>query len=186
MEDFSSDSTPNYKQYSPYQNLNPNTPNMKLYNLPTTPEHLFEEEAFRSRNFYDNLTFYTGSSYLTGSVVGAVKGSFEGLSATEYGESLKIRTNRMLNTGGMVGRRFGNSAGILAVIYTGVESSIIYKRDTDDVLGSLMAGMGTGAVYRLPAGIRAAAIASVVGGIVVGAVVSGKHLLTRSVPKLSI
>ncbi|XP_021742783.1 mitochondrial import inner membrane translocase subunit TIM23-3-like [Chenopodium quinoa] len=186
-DDFSQNSTPKYKKYSPYQDLAPNSPHLKLYNLPTAPEHLFEEQASRThRNAFENLTFYTGTSYVTGAVVGSVKGSFEGLSAARYGESLKIRSNRVLNMGGLKGRTFGNATGVLGLLYAGMESTIIHNLDVDDARASVLAGVGTGAVYRVVSGFRSGLIGGVVGGIAVGAVVYGKPLLKRFAPNLPI
>uniref|UniRef100_A0A803KPS7 Uncharacterized protein n=1 Tax=Chenopodium quinoa TaxID=63459 RepID=A0A803KPS7_CHEQI len=142
MDDFSQNSTPKYKKYSPYQELAPNSPYLKLYYLPTAPEHLFEEQALRTRrNAFENLTFYTGTSYFTGA--GSVKGSFEGLSSAQYGESLKIRTSRVLNMGGLKGRSFGNTTGVLGLLYAGMESTIIHNLDVDDAHARVLAGVAT-------------------------------------------
>ena len=183
MANPSSDSEPKPRPYNPYEELNVNPQLLKLYNLPTSPEYLFEEEALRKRRSWgENLTFYTGFSYLGGAVVGGAKGTFDGLRSAEYGESLKVRVSRVLNSGGHTGRRLGNSAGMLGLIYGGLDSLIFHYRDTDDVLGSVLAGLGTGSIYRIASGVRSAAIAGALGGVLVGAAVSGKQVLKRYVP----
>ncbi|XP_057425260.1 mitochondrial import inner membrane translocase subunit TIM23-2 [Lotus japonicus] len=167
--------------YHPYQDLN--VPIQKLYNLPTSPEHLFPEEAARThRSWGDNLQFYTGSAYLAGAIIGGSRGTVEGLKAAEIGESLKVRLSRVLNSGGQGGRRLGNSLGVLGLIFAGLESGMIHLRGRDDLVNSAVAGLGTGALYRAAAGPRSAAIAGAIGGIAAAAAVAGKQALKRHVP----
>ncbi|KAJ7973463.1 Mitochondrial import inner membrane translocase subunit TIM23-like protein [Quillaja saponaria] len=167
--------------YHPYQDLQ--VPIRNLYNLPTSPEHLFPEEAARRhRSWGENLQYYTGCGYLSGAILGAGKGTLEGLKAAEPGDTLKLRINRVLNSGGQTGRRFGNSLGVLGLIFAGLESGIIHWRGTDDLLNSVVAGLGTGALYRAAAGPRSAAIAGAIGGIAAAAAVAGKQAVKRYVP----
>ncbi|KAJ4719639.1 Mitochondrial import inner membrane translocase subunit tim23 [Melia azedarach] len=113
-----------YKQYHPYQQFD--VPIQNLYNLPTSPEYLFHEEALNSRRSWgENLQYYTGSGYLTGAVLGAIKGSVEGLRQAEPSDTLKLRINRVLNSGGQVGRRFGNSLGAIYRAAGGLRSAAI-------------------------------------------------------------
>ncbi|GAB2287414.1 hypothetical protein Dimus_021791 [Dionaea muscipula] len=176
-------SNPNqkYRQYNPYQDLN--VPIRNLYNLPTSPEYLFNEEAaVQRRSWSENLQYYTGSGYLSGAIVGGIKGSVEGIRAAEPGDSTKIRINRVLNAGGHTGRRFGNSVGVVGMIFAGLESVLIHYRDSDDLLNSVAAGLGTGALYRAASGPRSAAIAGAIGGLAAGLAVAGKQAVKRYVP----
>ncbi|KAI9084802.1 hypothetical protein K1719_033208 [Acacia pycnantha] len=167
--------------YHPYQDLN--VPIQKLYNLPTAPEHLFPEEAARTHSSWgENLQYYTGCGYLSGAMFGAAKGTVQGLKAAEPGDSLKLRVNRVLNSGGQTGRRFGNSLGVLGLIFAGLDSGVIHLRGKDDLLNSVVAGLGTGALYRAAAGPRSAAIAGAIGGIAAATAVAGKQALKRYVP----
>ncbi|KAF5740525.1 Mitochondrial import inner membrane translocase subunit tim23 [Tripterygium wilfordii] len=171
-----------YRQYHPYQSLY-DVPINNLYNLPTSPEILFDEEAAKSRRSWgENLQYYTGCGYLAGSILGGAKGSLEGLRAAEAGDTFKLRLNRVLNSGGQIGRRFGNSFGVVGLIFAGLESGLYHYRDSDDVLNSVLAGLGTGALYRAAKGPRSAAIAGAVGGITAAMAVAGKHALKRYVP----
>lgn len=171
----------NFRQYHPYQQFD--VPIQSLYNLPTSPEYLFQEESLNSRRSWgENLQYYTGSGYLSGAVLGAIKGSVEGLRQAEPSDSLKLRINRVLNSGGQVGRRFGNSLGVLGLIFAGMESGLIYLRDSDDLLNTVAAGLGTGAVYRAAGGLRSAAIAGAIGGVTAAAAVAGKQAVKRYVP----
>jgi mitochondrial import inner membrane translocase subunit TIM23 len=135
------------RQYNPYQGLN--IPYRTLYDLPTSPEYLFEEESLAQRRSWgENLTFYTGLSYLGGSVAGGSVGYRRATSATEPGDSFKIHTNQILNSCGQDGSRLGNRIGVIGLLFAGMESGMIALRDTDDWINTVVAGLGTGAVFR--------------------------------------
>jgi import inner membrane translocase subunit TIM23 len=68
------------------------------------------------------------------------------------------------------------------LLYAGIESGIEAVRDTDDAWNSVAAGLGTGALYRAARGVRSAAVAGAVGGVLVGAAVTAKQVLKRYVP----
>ncbi|RZC78189.1 hypothetical protein C5167_002409 [Papaver somniferum] len=181
MADSSSSSEQKYRKYHPYQDLQ--IPIENLYNLPTSPEFLFPEEAaVQRRSWGENLQYYTGSGYLSGAIVGGLKGSVDGLRAAESGDTLKLRTNRVLNSGGSTGRKLANSLGTLGLIFAGLESAMIYYRDTDDMVNTVFAGLGTGALYRAASGVRSAAVAGAIGGLAAGAAVAGKQVFKRYVP----
>lgn len=172
---------PNRRLYNPYQDLQVSTQN--FYKLPTSPEFLFQEEAIAQRRSWgENLTYYTGISYLAGAVAGAGIGFVEGVKASEPGDTLKLRINRILNGSGHTGRKFGNRAGVIGLMFAGLESGMVSLRDTDDVINSVAAGLGTGVLYKAAAGVRSAAVAGAIGGVVVGVAVTGKQMLRRYVP----
>lgn len=179
-------STGGRRLYNPYENLHGSfdyKPTPNIYQIPTTPEFLFQEEAaVQRRSWGENITYYTGCSYLTGAVAGAGKGLVEGLKAKEDGDSVKLRVNRVLNASGHTGRKFGNRLGVLGLMYAGLESGIVAVRGTDDIINSVVAGLGTGALFKAAAGPRSAAVAGAIGGLAVGAVVAGKHAVKRYVP----
>ncbi|CAL1356427.1 unnamed protein product [Linum trigynum] len=168
-----------FQKYHPYQNFY-SVPSQSLYNLPTSPEFLFQEEAARQRRTWsENLTYYTGAGYLGGAIAGGAKGTLDGIRAAEAGESMKLRLNRVLNSGGQSGRRLGNTMGVLGLMFTGIESGLIALRDVDDLANTVVAGLGTGAVYRAARGPRSAAIAGAIGGVAAAAAVAGKHVVKR-------
>ncbi|CAH9118499.1 unnamed protein product [Cuscuta europaea] len=171
----------NRRLYNPYHDLQ--IPTQALFQLPTAPEFLFQEESrVQRRSWGENLTYYTGIGYLGGATVGAGKGFFEGVRASEAGESMKLRVNRILNGSGHTGRKFGNRAGVIGLLYAGMESGMVAIRDTDDVINSIVAGLGTGAMYRAASGLRSAALAGVFGGVIVGLGVTAKQAMKRYVP----
>lgn len=167
--------------YNPYQDLQ--VPIQTLYKLPTSPEFLFQEEAVAQRRSWgENLTYYTGITYLGGATVGAAKGFVDGVRAVEPGDTTKLKVNRILNGSGHAGRKFGNRAGVIGLMFAGLESGMVALRDTDDVVNSVVAGLGTGALYKAASGPRSAAVAGAIGGMVVGLAVTGKQVLKRYVP----
>lgn len=181
QNDSQSDKNPQTRFYNPYKDLEISSRN--LYQLPTSPEFLFDEEALRKRRSWgENLTFYTGCGYLGGSIAGAGVGLVEGVRSFESGDTTKLRVNRILNSSGHSGRTWGNRVGIIGLLYAGIESGIEAARDTDDAWNSVAAGLGTGALYRAARGVRSAAVAGAVGGVLVGAAVTAKQALKRYVP----
>ncbi|KAK8581135.1 hypothetical protein V6N13_144177 [Hibiscus sabdariffa] len=174
---------PNSRLYNPYQDLNLQVPITNLYKLPTSPEFLFAEESLHQRRSWgENLTFYTGSAYLGGSVSGAGVGLFSALRSFEQGDTLKLKINRILNGAGHSGRSWGNKIGVVGLVYAGMESGIVAVTDRDDIWTSVAAGLTTGAICRAARGVRSAAVAGALGGLAAGAVVAGKHVLKRYVP----
>lgn len=173
-----------YNPYAEYHGtaFDPRSVNT-LYRLPSSPEFLFPEEAaVHRRNWSENLTYYTGCGYLSGAIAGGGLGVIEGIRAAEEGDTPKLRVNRVLNASGHRGRSYGNKMGVVGLLYAGLESGIVHYRGTDDILNSIAAGLGTGALFRVAAGPRAAAFAGAVGGIAAGTAVAGKHALKRYLP----
>ncbi|ERN10788.1 hypothetical protein AMTR_s00027p00221420 [Amborella trichopoda] len=167
--------------YNPYQDLQ--VPIKKIYELPTAPEFLFQEEAaVQRRSWGENLTYYTGLGYATGAIAGGSKGVIDGLRAREEGDTIKLRINRILNSSGHSGRRLSNKLGSIGLIYAGLESGIVAYRDTDDIINSVLAGLGTGALFKSASGPRSAAVAGAIGGLMAGAAVFGKQATKRYIP----
>ncbi|KAK1653639.1 hypothetical protein QYE76_071444 [Lolium multiflorum] len=165
--------------YNPYQDLN--IPYKNLYDLPTSPEFLFQEEALvQRRSWGENLTYYTGIGYLSGAVAGAAIGLREAAGGAEPGDTAKIRANRVLNSCGAAGRRVGNRLGVIGLLYAGMESGMVAARDgQDDWVNSVVAGLGTGALFRAANGPRSAAVAGAVGGVLAGAALAAKQAAKR-------
>lgn len=169
------------RQYNPYQDLN--IPYRTLYDLPTSPEYLFQEEALAQRRSWgENLTYYTGVGYLAGAAGGAAVGLRRAVQAAEPGETMKLRLNRVLNSCGSDGRKYGNTLGVIGLLYAGMESGMVAVRDRDDWINSVVAGLGTGAIFRAANGPRSAAIAGAIGGLLAGSAAAGKQALKRYVP----
>ncbi|KAI3958029.1 hypothetical protein MKW98_020671 [Papaver atlanticum] len=183
--DSSSSSSPkphdDTRWYNPYEQLN--GPAHYLYALPTSPEILFDEEALlKGRTWTENLTCCTGAGYVLGGISGALKGSVDGLKSGEAGETLKLRTTRVLSSGGHTARKFGNSVAVIGMFYAGFESMLESYRDTDDEWNTVGASFGAGALYRAAAGPRSALIGGALGAFAAGFYVVGKQMFKKYVP----
>jgi mitochondrial import inner membrane translocase subunit TIM23 len=171
------------RMYSPYEGLN--IPYRQLYDLPTSPEFLFQEEAITQRRSWgENLTFYTGVGYLSGTGGGALLGLRHAAAGAEPGETAKINANRVLNACGSNGRRLGNRLGVIGLMYAGMESAMVAVRNRDDWINSVAAGLGTGAVFRAANGPRSTVVASALGGVLAGGATAFKQLARRYGPAI--
>ncbi|XP_073316898.1 mitochondrial import inner membrane translocase subunit TIM23-1-like [Primulina huaijiensis] len=168
-----------------YQSREHNDSTRRLYNpyKDLRPEYLFQEESLAQRRSWgENLTYYTGIGYLAGSSAGTARGFVSGVKSIEQTDTMKLRINRILNGSGHTGRKVGNRCGVIGLMYAALESGMMAIRDEDDIINSVVAGLGTGALYKAAAGPRSAAVAGAIGGVIVGIAVAGKQALKRYVP----
>lgn len=151
--------------YSPYAGLagqfDPSI-SRALMELPDAPEFVFSEEAtVHRRTWSENLTYVTGVAYVAGALAGGAYGASQGLRQPlppGAGDSSKLRVNRVLNAGGKTGRALGNSGGVAGLLFSSIDSLSGHFRETHDSWNTVIAGAGTGALYKAPAGPRAAAV----------------------------
>ena len=172
------------RMYSPYAGIagqfDPSVAR-QLMELPDAPEFVFSEEAtVHRRTWSENLTYVTGVAYVAGALAGGAYGATQGVRQplpAGAGESNKLRVNRVLNASGKVGRTLGNSAGVAGLLFSSLDSFSGHLRETHDSWNTIIAGAGTGALYKAPAGPRAAAVWGGagallgVGGIIANAVI---------------
>ncbi|KAL4072987.1 Tim17/Tim22/Tim23/Pmp24 family-domain-containing protein [Scleroderma yunnanense] len=122
--------------------------------------------AMPSRGFSDDLCYGTGTMYLSGLALGGLWGVSEGARRPLAVSNLRLRINSILNSVTRRGTFIGNSAGVLALVYNGINSSIDSFRGKHDTAGSMAAGALTGALYKSTAGVRPAlAAATLVSGL---------------------
>ncbi|KAJ8522724.1 hypothetical protein ONZ45_g732 [Pleurotus djamor] len=122
--------------------------------------------AIPSRGWSDDLCYGTGTMYLSGLALGGLWGVREGAARPLAVTNTRLRINSVLNSVTRRGTFIGNSAGVLALVYNGVNSSIDAVRGKHDTLGSMGAGAVTGALYKSTAGVRPAiAAAALVSGM---------------------
>ncbi|KAG6854019.1 hypothetical protein C0991_011506 [Blastosporella zonata] len=116
--------------------------------------------AIPSRGWSDDLCYGTGTMYLSGLALGGAWGVREGARRPLAVSNTRLRINSVLNSVTRRGTFIGNSAGVLALLYNGVNSSIDAVRGKHDTLGSMGAGAVTGALFKSTAGVKPAVAAA--------------------------
>lgn len=106
------------------------------------------KSALPSRGWSDDLCYGTGITYLSALTVGGAWGMIEGLRRSPAGAPPKLRLNSVLNSMTRRGPFLGNSAGIIAMVYNGVNSTIGYYRGRHDATNSILAGALSGMVFK--------------------------------------
>eukprot|EP00884_Botryococcus_braunii_P013245 jgi/Botrbrau1/21921/Bobra.0249s0045.1 len=188
MPGFPSTSNGGERLYNPYEGLNTALDTRATkggFKLPSQPEFLFSEEAtVHRRSWSENLTYYTGTGYLSGAVLGGGQGAIGAVrTAPEIGpNTARLRLNRLLNMSGRTGRSAGNALGVLGLFFSSFESGIGYLADgrTSDAVNSVAAGFCTGALYRTPRGPRAAVVAGTVGAAAASLLVAARNTLSKN------
>lgn len=90
----------------------------------------------------------------------------EGLNRTPSSAPPKLRLNSVLNSVTRRGPFLGNSAGVIAMVYNGINSTIGHWRGKHDSVNSVMAGALSGMLFKSTRGLRPMLIS---GGLVAGA-----------------
>lgn len=120
--------------------------------------------AVPSRGWSDDLCYGTGTTYLSGLAVGGLLGAREGFFRPlgVDNPTFRLRLNAVLNQVTRRGSFFGNSAGVVALIYNLVDASIDGVRGKHDIYGAVAAGGVSGALFKCTAGVRPMAVASTI------------------------
>ncbi|BDD60967.1 Mitochondrial import inner membrane translocase subunit tim23 [Monascus purpureus] len=127
-----------------------------------------------SRGWSDDLCYGTGTTYLAALTIGGVWGLSEGLQRTPVTAPPKIRLNAVLNSVTRRGPFLGNSAGVVAMLYNGLNSGLGYMRGKHDSANSIAAGAISGMVFKSTRGLKPMMVS---GGIV--ASIAGAWAVTR-------
>ena len=120
------------------------------------------QSVLPSRGFTDDLCYGTGITYLTALTLGGAWGVQEGLRRSA-GQPPKLRLNSVLNAVTRRGPFLGNSAGVVAITYNGINSFIGYQRGKHDAANTVVAGGLSGMLFKSTRGLRPMLIS---GGIV--------------------
>ncbi|KAJ9474862.1 Mitochondrial import inner membrane translocase subunit TIM23 [Pseudozyma hubeiensis] len=120
--------------------------------------------AVPSRGWSDDLCYGTGTTYLSGLAIGGLLGAREGFFRPlgVDNPTFRLRLNAVLNQVTRRGAFFGNSAGVVALIYNLVDASIDGVRGKHDIYGAIAAGGLSGALFKCTAGVRPMAVASTI------------------------
>ncbi|KAI9762966.1 MAG: Mitochondrial import inner membrane translocase subunit tim23 [Chaenotheca gracillima] len=139
------------------------------------------QSALPSRGFTDDLCYGTGITYLGALGMGGAWGLTEGLNRLPASAPPKLRLNSVLNSVTRRGPFLGNSAGVIALVYNGINSTIGKVRGKHDAANSVAAGALSGMLFKSTRGIRPMMIS---GGIVAGA--AGTWAVSEALPKILI
>ncbi|KAF2669586.1 putative mitochondrial import inner membrane translocase subunit TIM23 [Microthyrium microscopicum] len=124
------------------------------------------KSALPSRGWSDDLCYGTGCTYLTALMIGGGLGFAEGARSIPAGAPGRIQLNAILNGVTRRGPFLGNSAGVIAMLYNGVNSYIGYVRGKHDAGNSVAAGALSGMLFRSTKGVKPMLIS---GGLVASA-----------------
>ena len=119
------------------------------------------QSALPSRGWSDDLCYGTGVTYLSALCLGGANGMIEGLRRSPMNAPPRLKLNAVLNNVTKTGPFWGNSAGVLAMVYNGVNSTIGYYRGRHDSFNSITAGAISGAVFKSTKGFRPMLISGV-------------------------
>ncbi|KAG5652044.1 hypothetical protein H0H81_006494 [Sphagnurus paluster] len=104
----------------------------------------------------DKLDYLLLDDDKTSLALGGAWGVREGARRPLAVSNTRLRINSVLNSVTRRGTFIGNSAGVLALMYNGVNSSIDAIRGKHDTFGSMGAGAITGALFKSTAGVKPA------------------------------
>jgi len=126
------------------------------------------QSALPSRGWSDDLCYGTGVTYLSALTLGGAWGLQEGLRRSA-GQPPKLRLNSVLNAVTRRGPFLGNSAGVIAMVYNGINSFIGHLRGKHDAANSIAAGALSGMIFKSTRGVRPMMISGGVVATVAGA-----------------
>lgn len=156
-------SLPDASQLHPLAGLNQQTLDYLSLDESTLSDLPGAKSFLPSRGWSDDLCYGTGTTYLTALTIGGTWGLIEGLNKVPPSAPPKLRLNGVLNSITRRGPFLGNSAGVIAMVYNGVNSTIGYYRGKHDTANSIVAGALSGMVFKSTRGLRPMMIS---GGIV--------------------
>ncbi|KAI5850007.1 Tim17/Tim22/Tim23/Pmp24 family-domain-containing protein [Tricharina praecox] len=116
--------------------------------------------ALPSRGWSDDLCYGTGATYLIALSLGGAWGLVEGLNKTPANSPPRLKLNGVLNAITRRGPFMGNSAGVLAMVYNGINSTVGYYRGKHDTANSVISGLIAGAIFKSTRGVRPMAVSA--------------------------
>jgi mitochondrial import inner membrane translocase subunit TIM23 len=170
-------SLPDASQLHPLAGLNQQTLDYLSLDESTLSDLPGSRSALPSRGWSDDLCYGTGMTYLTALTMGGTWGLVEGLNRAPASAPPKLRLNSVLNSMTRRGPFLGNSAGVVAMVYNGINSTMGYYRGKHDSANSIMAGALSGMLFKSTRGVRPMMIS---GGIVAG--IAGSWVVSSTSP----
>lgn len=124
--------------------------------------------ASGGRGWSDDLCYGTGTTYLTALTIGGAWGLAEGMNKPLPVNSARLRLNTCLNSITRRGPFLGNSAGVIALVYNGINSTIGHYRGKHEASNSIVAGALSGMLFKSTRGPRPMLIAGGITATVAG------------------
>ena len=156
-------SLPDASQLHPLAGLNQQTLDYLSLDESVLSDLPGSRSALPSRGWSDDLCYGTGTTYLTALMMGGAWGLIEGSNRVPAGSPPKLRLNSVLNGMTRRGPFLGNTAGVVAMVYNGINSTIGYYRGRHDAANSIVAGAISGMIFKSTRGLRPMMIS---GGVV--------------------
>ena len=155
-------------QLHPLAGLNQDTLDYLVLEESELDQRPGSQSILPSRGWSDDLCYGTGTTYVAGLSIGGAWGLAEGLHRTPVTAPPKIRLNAVLNSVTRRGPFLGNSAGVVAMMYNGLNSYFGYLRGKHDAANSIAAAGISGMVFKCTRGpkpmlISGGLVASVAG-----------------------
>lgn len=160
---------PDASQLHPLAGLNSQTLDYLSLDESTLSELPGSQSVLPSRGWSDDLCYGTGTVYLAALTTGGAWGLIEGLNRVPATASPRLRLNGVLNSVTRRGPFLGNSAGVVAMCYNGINSTIGYYRGRHDAANSVAAGALSGMIFRSTKGARQMLVSGAVVASIAGA-----------------
>ena len=112
------------------------------------------QSGLPSRGWSDDLCYGTGITYVSALGLGGAWGLAEGWNRTPVTAPPKLRLNSVLNSITRRGPFLGNSAGVIALVYNLLNSTIGHYRGKHDAFSSVSAGALSGMLFKCTRGVR--------------------------------
>jgi mitochondrial import inner membrane translocase subunit TIM23 len=170
-------SLPDASQLHPLAGLNQQTLDYLSLDESTLSELPGSQSVLPSRGWSDDLCYGTGSVYLAALTTGGAWGLIEGLNRMPASAPPKLRLNSVLNTVTRRGPFLGNSAGVVAMCYNGINSTIGYYRGRHDTANSVAAGALSGMLFRSTKGTKQMFVSGGIVATIAGAWAVSEHAL---------
>lgn len=136
------------------------------------------QSVLPSRGWSDDLCYGTGTTYLVALTLGGAWGLSEGLAKLQPHTPPRLKLNTVLNGITRRGPFLGNSAGVLALAYNAINSTVGHYRGKHDTANSIISGALAGALFKSTRGPRPMAVsAAIVGAAAAAWSVGSKALL---------
>ncbi|SLM37622.1 mitochondrial import inner membrane translocase subunit tim23 [Lasallia pustulata] len=148
VSSFLGSSLPDPSQLHPLAGLNQQTLDYLSLEDSALSELPGARSALPSRGWSDDLCYGTGVTYLSALTIGGAWGLIEGMNRLPASAPPKLRLNSVLNSITRRGPFLGNSAGVIAMVYNGINSTIGHYRGKHDSANSVAAGALSGMLFK--------------------------------------